>query len=489
MHSKPAQRVATVAGVLRKTARHGAGRLSGLVDRVLTRGRAREFVDRAGRNPRPGAVLPLLPFVLAAQVFVGASGLCQTGAHLLFTLRETVGVARTDVPVVITGQALLARTGKREVRTACLRLTDANGKELPCQVDEKDGTGLYRNPGNGVLDADDEITFQVDLAANGERAYSLHLDGRAPARADQPDGVAVEKVVLTSRKPYNACLENRRLSVGIRGSGEEEVYPGRGKGAILSFHPAGKPDLVSVAAWCFYSHTQTGVSWSQPAVVASGPVRSIVEVRADSVDGVFQRGSGEWTVFIDAKGRLKGEIRRYYALYSRLPYLECTEVYLVKRASADFTVAFGFPFRTARVSPLERGDVLYGPWEGRIHELRVEEKRFFDTAYPDEGWLGISSEKNATGLALFFDHGKAVRAFGSLIRSYYRDRVGKNDAWLTSDFVAAYRLQNLRAGDVAANRFGLYALNGQTGEAIRNLYLGLWAAPLVHAWASPEEAE
>jgi len=426
---------------------------------------------------------------IVSVVIVCAGGPCRAGDRLPFTLRETAGAARTDVPVVMAGEALLARIEKRDVRTVCIRLTDANGKGLPCQVDEKDGTGVYQNPGNGLLDADDEIVFQVDLGANGKNVYCLHIDCGSPVRADSPGGAVAEKVVLTSRKPYDMRLSNPLLSVGIRGSGEEQIYQGYGKGAILSFHPAGKPDLVSVGAWCFYSHTQSGVSWNQPALVAFGPVRSIVEVGADAVDGTFKRGSGEWTVFIDAKGRFKGRIRRYYTVYSRLPYLECTETYVVQSASADFTVAFGFPFRTAAVSPLERGDVLYGPWEDRIHEVRVEDKRFFDTAYPFEGWLGISSEKNRAGLALFFDRKKAVRAFGSVIRSYYRDRVGKDDAWLTSDFVVAYRLPDMKAGDVVANRFGLYALNGHQGKAIRNLYLSLWGAPLECTWGSPEEVK
>ena len=431
----------------------------------------------------------LLRSVLALQLLLSAHGTCQSGARLPFTLRETAGIARTGVPVVITGESLLARTGTRDVRTSCIRVTDANGKNPPCQVDEKDGTGLYQNPGNGRLDPDDEIVLEVDMAADSESTYCLHVDREPPIPPDRPGEVLAEKVVPTSRQPYDRCLANSCLSVGIRGSGKDKAYPGRGKGAILSLRPSGKPDLVSVAAWCFYSHTQHDVSWNQPAVVASGPVRMIVEVRADVADRTFARGSGEWTVFIETKGRLNGSIRRYYTLYRRLPYLECTEAYMVKTASRDFTVSFGFPFRTAPVSPLERGDILYGPWEDRIHELKVEEKRFFDTAYPFEGWLGISSEKNATGLALFFDHRKAVRAFASLVRSYYRDRVGKDDTWLTSDFVVAYRLQGLKAGDIVSNRFGLYVLNGQKAEAIRNLYLSLWSAPLECTWRSPEETK
>ena len=441
------------------------------------------------RNPRAGSARRLLRSVLVSQVLMGVGSLCQAGVRLPFTLRETAGVARLDVPVVITGETVFARTVERDVRTVCIRLADANGRELPCQVDEKDGTGLYQHPGNGLLDADDEIVFQVDLAAHGKQTYSLHLDRSSPVQPGPPGGVVVEQTVLTSRQPYNVCLSNPHLSVGIRGGAEEQVYPGRGKGAILSFHPAGKSELVSVGAWCFYSHTQTGVSWSQPALVAAGPVRSIVQVRADTVDGTFERLSGEWTVFIDAKARLQGSMRRYYTLYSQLPYLECAEVYVVRAASADFTVAFGFPFRTAAVSPLERGDILYGPWEDGIHEVSIEQKRFFDTAYPFEGWLGVSSERNATGLALFFDHGKAVRAFGSLVRSYYRDHVGKKDAWLTSDLVVAYRLQDMKPGDVVTNRFGLCALNGQKAEAIRNLYLSLWGAPLECTWAPGKEAE
>jgi len=427
--------------------------------------------------------------VLALQVLLSAHGTCQSGARFPFTLRETAGVARKGVPVVIAGKSVLARTGTRDVRTAGIRVTDANGENLPYQVDEKDGTGLYQSPGNGLLDPDDEIVLQVDMAGDGECTCCLHVDREPPSQPDRPGGVVAEKVVPTSRKPYNMCLTNSHLSVGIRGSGEDKVYPGRGKGAILSLRPSGKPDLVSVAAWCFYSHTQHDVSWTEPAVVASGPVRTVVEVRANAVDRTFERGSGEWTVFIETKGRLNGSIRRYYTLYSQLPYLECSEAYVVKRASTDFTVSFGFPFRTAPVSPLERADILYGPWEDRVHEIRVEEKRFFDTPYPFEGWLGISSEEGATGLAIFFDHRKAVRAFASLIRAHYRDRVGKDDAWLTSDFVVAYRLRGLKVGDVLSNRFGLCVLDGQKARAIRDLYVSLWSEPLQCTWRLPEEVK
>jgi len=405
------------------------------------------------------------------------------------TLKETAGIERKNVPALITGEAFIKNTGVSNVNTHSFRLINSKGGEFPVQVDEKDNTGLYQSSPNYKLDPDDEILFQVDLAAKKKGKYYLYFSGKVTPEPEYGSDVVFEKVSITRSKPYNVSLSNAYLLVGIRGSADEEPYKGYSRACIARLTNRGKELVRPGGESLFWGPTQGLVSWSNPELIARGPVRTTVRLSANNVDNKFKRTGGGWTITEPTKGTLKGKMQRCYSLYNGLPYVECREIYQIKKSSPNFSASFVFSFRTAPVSPLERGDILYGPWEGKIYPIKLEDKSFFNTKYPSEGWVGIHSEKEKNGLALFFDYKKTVYVHACVIRSYLRERrLGKKrDESLSSDFGVTYKIEDMRSKKTACNRFGLYVLGEEKGKEIRNLYSALWGSPLEMKWGRTKE--
>ena len=309
----------------------------------------------------PGGSILLLLWLLAVP---GSSA--ETGSQVLpagrvgLTITETAGLPRTHVPVMVTGETVLRITGAAAIDTRSLRLIPVGGQPVPLQVDEKDGTGLYQAVPNHHLDPDDEILWQVDLAPYAQQRYYLAYGPEALPDTPEDNGdVTLKENAPSGSHPYHLLLSNSVLQAGIQGN-EQQVYDGRLKGCLARLS-AGGTDLVTYGAPGMWGPTQAGVDWQRlPIVVARGPIRTTVAVVAEQVDRAFQREGGTWTVVEATRGTLKGQMYRYFSLYNHLPYLECREMYQVVKASRDFSASFVFPFRTAPVSPLERGDTLYG---------------------------------------------------------------------------------------------------------------------------------
>lgn len=408
--------------------------------------------------------------------------------RIAVTIEERTGVERQKTPVLIDGQAFLRATGATNVPVGSLRLIDAGGAELPLQVDERDPVGCCRNRAHRKLGPDDEIVFQVDMAANGKGSYWLYYSKTTMPEREPGDEVRCETVPVTAGHNYNAVLSNSCLLVGIRG-GDGGTNLNVSEGCITRLSRDGRELVRPGPEGLLWGPVQSSVGWSRPELVAQGPVRATVAVQTDSeVDQEFERASGSWGVTAPTKGYLKGRIFRQFSLYGGLPYVECREVYRIEKGSPTFVAVFVFSFRTAPVSPLRRADILYGPWNGEIHEIGLAEKRFFDTPYPSDGWIAIHSAPSQNGLALFFDVATTVNVYANVIRGYLRDvSLGKpSDYGLTSDFVVCNKIEDFNRLRTAGTRYGLYVLEDATGEAIHEKYVTLWSSPLTVEWGKPE---
>ncbi len=91
-------------------------------------------------------------------------------------LSENSGIARTNLPIIISGSDLSAHgIPINSVLAYSIRVVDpslspdepneSGGNDLPVQVDEMDGTGDYVASPNHVIDSDDEIVFVENLTA------------------------------------------------------------------------------------------------------------------------------------------------------------------------------------------------------------------------------------------------------------------------------------------------------------------------------------
>jgi len=423
----------------------------------------------------------LLSVVVAWGSETGTRG--KAGQRLTLTVCETAGLDRKNVPVRISGETLFEQSVTPGCDIRSIRLFDAANKEVPTQVVERDGTGLYVTTPNNRLDSDDELMFQLDLAPHQKKTCHLVFNGTYTSSPEYGNGeVTFKEVTISPAKPYHAELSNPYLLMGIQGR-EVKLYGGVSQGCITRLSQGGK-ELLSGNPACFWGPTQNTVVWGKPKLLAQGPVRTTVMLESEPVDAAFKRKGGAWTVTEPTRGHLKGKIFRYFHLYHGLPYLECEEIYQIRKMSAKFRSSFVFSFRTAPVAAAKRKDMLYVPLEDDgIASIKLEDKKYCGTEHPLSGWLGITGEHAHVGLALFFDYEKAVYVYGGVVRGYYRQKYIEKP-WLSSDFGVTYEIKDGNPGKTVVNRFGLYVLNEQTGTEIRSLYQSLWNKPPAIKWGT-----
>jgi hypothetical protein len=66
-----------------------------------------------------------------------------------------------------------------------MRLFGPDG-EIPIQIDERDGSGIWAEKPNGVLDADDELVFLAAVPAASKTVFRLYFSTQPSASPQQP---------------------------------------------------------------------------------------------------------------------------------------------------------------------------------------------------------------------------------------------------------------------------------------------------------------
>lgn len=319
-------------------------------------------------------------------------------------------------PAVLTGARLAERTGMDVggIDTRSITVLDNAGAPTPCQVDERDGTGLLVEAPNHRLDPDDEIVFEVKVPRGGTSQYWLYFGGACDAAAKGKSGkVKTADNRNSASKDYGQLLVTtpcfkaivKGPSVGDAATPSHASY---GVGSINDLEFQGVKVASTLYGWC--SSLPTGATMggkensaavTLPTVVVDGPVRTTVQIRRD-VSKAESDGYG-----------YAGKVVRYWTFYGDVPLIELEDIYdegeldtarnCVGLYKNQFVVGGQYPRPSA---------VLYTPAGGKVAETRFDgfctkEKKveFHRKQEGGEAWIAWVDEAEAydKGFAVFYE--------------------------------------------------------------------------------------
>jgi hypothetical protein len=347
-----------------------------------------------------------------------------------------------DLPVLLTGREFYALTGAPRPPCASFRAVTADG-ERPLQVDERDGTGEIVAQPNGVLDGDDEILFTVHLAAGqptpcflywadtsqppplAAAAVQMEPESRDPSAAadgtSAPRRPAAVQVEPESDDPFvRLWLSNDRLRLGFNSRGTdtpEKNEPGNwGRGTIAKLFLDGFPLTNIGGSWTFFlPHHPFGAGpgdfrWSDPEVVAAGPVRTVLRMRRT---GIEWKSAGPLTA-LGGQVFLTGEATHTFALYAAAPIVDAEMTLRYTATRDDWPAAFNFPLQVGK--SLDPADVLLVPLAGQVFRRAVTQDdldgwypTLYSTPVPEEGWFAWVDSQEHVGLAVFYERMASLR--------------------------------------------------------------------------------
>jgi len=450
--------------------------------------------------------------LILGMVLWGACGWSQNwwnenwSYRLKITLKNSTAYKWKNLPVVITGETLRKKTGllKEAIATSSIRVVEPTGQEIPVQVDEKDGTGIYQATGNGQLDRDDEIVFPVSLKSGESQSFFLYYREKLAPLAEYPSEVKFEKIVYGEKNCfYNGRLSNKIISIGLRGSGTETgpdgklMLGGLGKASITSFVLEGKELVYQGHSWGWnllgggYTVVANLLPWSQPELVVDGPVRKIVVCRALGVDKDFTREiNPNWAL----SGKVQGDYYRFFTLYAGIPYVTVSETVVIKQAEPKYSALYEVAWCPTYPRDWEH-DVMFLPLGGKAVTITFPEERNYQTKKVEEGWFGIANTKEKRGLAVFFEPEKAA----DITVDFHAFHL-KREQVLASDWSKKYahaqarlwyRYDNFNLKPVQENRFGFWGLTGEDATGLAAIYQAVWGNALVKeaVFGFPEEKQ
>ncbi len=332
--------------------------------------------------------------------------------RVAMVVSEPGGAARANELVVLTGRELLDRAPGAKVKVSSLQIR--NGATIiPCQVDEKDGTGDYVEKPNGVLDLDDEICFQVSLPARGALALEAYFSAEEKTPATPGTDLASSVPAQRSRQePYNLLLRNGKLEVGINGPAEDkkdgDAWQAWSPGVIRHLRSGGM-DLVrfDMPAGAVPASTWPATP-GMPKVVAAGPVRLVAKVAHAKTNLERYLNANP-----SSDGNLKGAVRTYYyQLAANSPVIEFTDDLRYDRDDAGVYKEW---WQYMHLFPGGKGChaeqvVCYSqdgqPKSEKLAEMAARHfvdgklSRHFGYASPD-GWVAVLDLPSKSGVAFF----------------------------------------------------------------------------------------
>lgn len=405
-----------------------------------------------------------------------------------------------NIPVVITGEVLRKKTGllKNKISTNSVRVID-NNSEIPVQVDEKDNTGIYQKEGNGQLDADDEIVFQVSLKPGEEKNFYIYFTEKLSPLPEYKTDLKFKKIVFMDMgRNYNAELSNSIISIGIRGAGKEKdkngklYFNGMGKASITSFAIKNTKIIYQGHSYGWFlgdSLISSLLPWSNPDLIIDGSVRKIAACKAKNIDINFTKllKGQSWRL----SGKVKGDYYRYFILYSKIPYCEVIEAVKIVEAEPKYNCQYRFCWCPTYPRDWEN-DVMYIPLAGKPITIKFQDDRSYMAKKAEEGWLAIANVKEKRGLGLFFDTRHATDIFAGFYARYLKkDDLMKNEwgrKYFHTEVTLFYTYDDFNLKKVRENRFGFYGVTDENGEVLRTIYKGIWKGFKI-SFGFPEENE
>jgi hypothetical protein len=419
-----------------------------------------------------------------------------------FKIKNPYKLVLENIPVKIKGETLRKKTGllKEKIATNSIRIIDEKNNEIPVQVDEKDNTGLYQQTGNGQLDNDDEIVFQINLNPDEEKKFYLYFTDKLAPLPEYSTDIKFKKTVFGEKNiNYNAELSNSIISIGIRGPGKEKdsegklLYGGLGKASITSFKIKDKEIIYQGHSWGWnllggaYSSISNSLPWDDPEILIDSSVRKIVVCKAENIDKNFTEEfkNISWTL----SGKVKGSYYRYFILYSKIPYCEMIETIKIESADPKYNCLYEFSWCPTYPRDWDN-DKLYVPVAGKVITINFQDERNYQTKKAEEGWFAIANTKEKRGLALFFDKEKAEDIFAD----FYGPGLKREDIlshewskkYCHTGVRIFYRYNDFNLQPVRENKFGFYGITDEDGEKIGLIYKSIWEGIPV-SFGFPEE--
>ena len=355
--------------------------------------------------------------------------LCLAACALLTCVRALPESYETDwefaspgrrvevMPFVVSGAEFYRLTGAVRPAVESIRVL-CGDRPVACQIDERNADGEL-TAGDGIVTAEDEICFYVELAANGPTIYCIkwseapgeHLSPSSRGQTSEP--MIMETGALPNDIPEAAYVdrwfETERFRLGLNAEGAEDPTAHHignyGRGALTVVEFDGKRLTAIRSGWAnVLPHHPFGFGpgkhrWTPLRGVCDGPVRTLVVTECP-----------EW----------EEGVRAEFAIYHRGPAFDVTYTMRYQEREPESMrkprkFGFSYPFRVGKKGDLN--DVLLVPLAGRVDQYRLTEKdlsSFYPTHYqtplPDEGWFAWVDTVESVGLAVFYEKMDAVRA-------------------------------------------------------------------------------
>ena len=381
-----------------------------------------------------------------------------------------------SMPVVLTGEELYRLTGAVRPAASSMRVL-LNGEEQPCQVDERNGSGLYTES-NGVVDHGDEIAFYVDFEKDAPTTIVISWSSTPETLAGPPAEAGQVTITKDEKTPYvDLWAETEQFRLGLNATGLDDPTAhnianyGRAAFSVLAFN--GKPLTAITSAWSNvlpihpFGYGAGKLRWRELEVVKQGPVRTLITTECpDHEQGV----------------------RAEFAIYNRGPAVDLSYSMRYVRPEPEkrpLVLSFGYPLRLGRKGDVN--DLLMVPVAGRVHKHRLTEEdleafypTYYHTPLPQEGWFAWVDTVEQGGLAVFYEKMAAIRDRAAWVDSRpVRNpdvRIRTTPSGQPENYVRWHRRSVHTARTwICQNRFvGLEDAN----EARLRLAYDLWAKPL-----------
>ncbi|NOX97071.1 MAG: DUF4861 domain-containing protein [Nitrospirae bacterium] len=436
---------------------------------------------RGGEMNKGGRFLPVLLLLLLFPFTFSASSANKWWNEnwtyrVELTFRAKEGLSGKDIPVVITAEKLYKKIGIKDLNLYSLRVINAEGAEVPLQIDEKDGTGEYQKDPNGKWDRDDEVVFSADIDKDKETVYWLYFRKAFSPLPEYPGGITAERIVPDRDRPYDLELTNGDLTIGIRGkSTVKDPLKGVGQGRITMINRKEKKFFRPQGAYAnnFMSSGYGSLPWKLPEMIKDGPVRAIVRVETDETEAHLSL-SGR-------SAKFAGKVSREIILYRRQPFVEVKETIRVKKAREEtYRMIFLFPLLPSGTAREWDKEEMLVPVGKKVVRVRMEDKRMYNKTNPERGWIAFANPEEKTGMAVFFQEKNASVSAGLYQSSdeRYRKKIEEEKVawfrkWLPAYLAVDYR-EKIFDGSILRHRFGAFILSGEKPEVIPVIYDLLW---------------
>jgi len=317
------------------------------------------------------------------------------------SLRLPASPVATPLPVVVPGKALRGAGVPDRIPVASFRVIGPHG-EIPCQVDERDGTLELQPHGNHRLDDDDELVFLAPFsdAAPVECFVYFSRHPRPPGQYRTSLRYGRPSAAFNAA-PVHGMFYDRDFKLAVKGpklpDPTARSVHNYCSGAISALRWRGHDYVRPTSSWTWFvpghpfGACAAAVTWSLPELVVDGPVRKVVRMESSDLPEPVE------------------SVRHTFAVYAGCGVVDFEETVLYREDQEKIALRFGFPLGLAP-GFVTAGGTRAGPVlreltaaelaaQAKPGNVGVHDSSKLDGAEPWWAWVSPTAR---VGLALFF---------------------------------------------------------------------------------------